>query len=125
MTTLLNNAVLIAAEVGDAGGAGGNGAEGAEGGLLGALGPLIPIIIIFILFIWFTSRSQKKRQQERQEMLDSIKPKDDVVTIGGIKGRVVSISDDEVVLRVDPEKDIKITMSRSGIGGKQGEEQEQ
>jgi len=120
MTVLLSNAVVIAAEVGNAGGAAGN---GPESGLLGALGPFIPIIIIFIVFIWFTSRSQKKRQQKRQEMLDSLKPKDDVVTIGGIKGRIVSIRDDEVVLRIDPEKDIRITMSKSAIGGKQGEEQ--
>ncbi len=120
MTPVPTNWVLLAAEVAEA-------EPAPEAGLLGALGPLIPVLIIFILFIWFTSRSQKKRQQERQEMLDNLEPKDDVVTIGGIKGRIVSINEatDEVVLRIDSEKDIKIKMSRSGIGSRQGEEGEQ
>jgi preprotein translocase subunit YajC len=61
------------------------------------------------------SRSQRKRDRERQEMLDSIKPKDDVVTIGGIEGRVVRVDENSVVLRIDPEKDVKITLARTGI----------
>ena len=84
---------------------------------------LLPVLIILMLgFFWFTSRSQKKRDQKRREMLDSIKPKDDVITIGGIRGRVVQITEDELVLRIDPEKDVKITIARTGISRKVGEE---
>ena len=77
-----------------------------------------PIILILIAFFWFTHRSQKRRDQERQQMLDGIKPKDRVITLGGIHARVVSIKDDTFVLRVDDEKDVKITVTRTGISRK-------
>ena len=83
---------------------------------------LLPIILIMVAFFWFTARSQKKRDRQRQQMLDSIKAKDDVVTVGGIRGRVVQVKDDEVVLRVDPDKDVKITFAKSGIHRKLGDE---
>lgn len=82
----------------------------------------LPFIAIFVAFLWFTSRSQKKRERKRQEMLDDIRVKDDVITIGGIRGRVVQVRDDELVLRVDPEKDVKITIARSGVNRKVGDE---
>lgn len=85
---------------------------------------LAPFILILIAFFWFTSRSQKKREQRRQGMLESIKVKDDVMTIGGIQGRVVQVKDDAFVLRIDPEKDIKITIAKSGVSRKLGEEEE-
>ena len=55
-------------------------------------------------------------------MLDTIQARDRVVTMGGIHGRVVSIKQDTFVLRVDEEKDVKITVSRSGVSRKAGEE---
>ncbi len=125
MNALFASAVVLAAEVPEQ--AGGQPAGGVveQPSLFEAITPLIPIILIFGLFIWFTTRSQKRRQRQREQMLDSLSPKDDVYTIGGIKGRIVSIKDDEVTLRIDPEKDIKITVTRGGIGRKVGEEQPQ
>jgi preprotein translocase subunit YajC len=117
MVHLLNGALLIAAE------AGGEAAAGAEQSPLSGLLGIVPFIVIIVAFFWFTSRSQKKRERQRQEMLDSIEPKDDVVTIGGVHGRVVKIEDDQVTLRIDPEKDVKITLAKSGIGRKAGEEE--
>ncbi|OUK15949.1 preprotein translocase subunit YajC, partial [Enterococcus faecium] len=49
----------------------------------------LPMLVMFIalLAMWFfMSRSQKKQQQERQNLLDSMKPGDSVVTIGGLHG---------------------------------------
>jgi len=93
-----------------------------EGSPLQALWSFLPFIIILVAFFWFTSRSQRKREETRRQMLDSIQPRDDVITIGGIRGRVVQIMDDELVLRVDPEKDVKITIARSGISRKVGDD---
>ena len=86
--------------------------------LFDAFKGFLPIILILIAFFWFTHRSQKRRDQDRQQMLDSIRPKDRVVTLGGIHGRVVSVKDDAFVLRVDDEKDVKITVSRTGVSRK-------
>ncbi len=86
-------------------------------------GFVIPMVLVLLLFMFFTGRSQKKRDRERAELLGGLKVRDDVVTIGGIKGRIVRITDDEVVLRVDPDKDVKLTMSKTGIARRTGEPQ--
>ncbi len=109
----------------DAAGGGTDGGAGAQpGGAMAGLWSILPFVLIVVAFLWFTSRSQKKREQQRQEMLDSIRPKDDVTTIGGIQGRVVSVKDDAFVLRIDPEKDIKITIAKTGVSRKLGQEGE-
>jgi len=80
-----------------------------------------PIILILVVFFYLMHRSQKKRDREREQMLDAIKPKDRVVTIGGIHARVVSVRDDGFVLRVDDDKDVKITVGKHAITRKLGE----
>lgn len=122
MTDLLSSVLVLAGEAGGAAPAGAGRAP-SPSPMAGIWG-LAPFILILIAFFWFTSRSQKKREQRRQGMLESIKVKDDVMTIGGIQGRVVQVKDDAFVLRIDPEKDIKITIAKSGVSRKLGEEEE-
>jgi len=127
MTRLLDTMLLLAYEAGEEAGDAAAAAQDASQGAPPPGNPLfglIPFILIIVVFFWLMSRSQKKRERQRQEMLDSIKPKDDVMTIGGIRGRVVQIKGDEVVVRIDPDKDIKITMARSGISRKLGDEEQ-
>jgi len=110
--------VVLAAE---AGGQAPPAAPGPQPGAGAGIWTFLPFLLIVVAFFWFTSRAQKKREQKRQEMLGSIKVKDDVVTIGGIYGRVVQVRDDEFVLRVDEEKDVKITVARNGVSRRVGE----
>jgi preprotein translocase subunit YajC len=84
-----------------------------------------PIVIILVLFFFFMHRSEKKRQRERDQMLESIQPRDKVVTIGGIYGRVVSIKGETMILCVDPDKDVRITVSKSAISRKLTDKGEQ
>ena len=79
-----------------------------------------PIILIVIAFFWLMHRSQKKKDRTRQEMLDSIQPKDRVVTIGGMHGRVLEVKEDVFVLRVDD--DVKISVSRGAVSRKAADE---
>jgi preprotein translocase subunit YajC len=124
MTPLLCTLTVLAAEApGAAGGAGAPAAHPQD--IFQSLGHLLPIILIFVVFMWMMSRSQRKRDRERQAMLESVKPKDDVVTVGGIHGRVVRVDPENVVLRIDDEKDVKITMARSGISRVLGKEDKQ
>ena len=53
----------------------------------------LPLILIFVAFWFFLIRPQKKRDQKTQEMRNNVQPGDEIVTIGGIIGRVVSIKD--------------------------------
>ena len=92
----------------------------AQGGMEAFLVQFGPIILIVVAFFWLMHRSQKKKDQTRQQMLDSIQPKDRVVTIGGVHGRVLEVKEDVFVLRVDD--DVKITVSRGAVSRKAADE---
>jgi len=95
----------------------GGGAPG-QASFMDALWSFAPIILIIVVFFWLMSRSQKKKDQKRQDMLSSIKVKDRIMTIGGLHGQVVNVKDDSFVVRIDDQKDVKVTISKSGISRK-------
>ena len=71
----------------------------------GGMGFTWIIMILMLVGMWFfTSRSQKKKDQEAQNMRDSLQVGDEVTTIGGIIGKVVSIKDETFVLETTKEK---------------------
>ncbi len=82
------------------------GDAGANAGLLGGgMGATwIIMIVMLVAMWWFTSRSQKKKDQEAQNMRDSLQVGDEVTTIGGIIGKVVSIKEETFVLETTKEK---------------------
>ena len=70
----------------------------------GSIWPTLIIIAVFVLFFVFMSRSQKKRDRADQEMRDSLQVGDEVTTIGGIIGKVVSIKAETFVLETTKDK---------------------
>ena len=90
-------------------------AQTAGGGQGGWWTMLLPIIMIMAVFYLLILRPQKKRDQERVRMIDSLKKGDRVVTIGGVHGVVVTIKDDNVVLRVDEERNVHMRFVKSAI----------
>ncbi|MBQ8583701.1 MAG: preprotein translocase subunit YajC [Clostridia bacterium] len=64
----------------------------------------IVMIVIIIAMFFFMSRSQKKRDREAQQMRDSLAVGDEVTTIGGIIGKVVSIKEETFVLETTKDK---------------------
>ena len=74
------------------------------------------MVVVFYLFI---IRPQRKRSKEQQALSESIGPGQEVRTIGGIHGTVVSVDDDSVVLAVE---EGKIRVSRRAIGSRVGED---
>ena len=109
--------------------AGGNGTGGTDGG--GAepqpsqLIAWFPLILVLVVFYFLLIRPQRRRDQKRREMLGKIREKDRVVTSGGIQGQVVSISDDEITLRIDARKDIQVKVMRNYIVHVRGADQPQ
>ncbi|NLU10891.1 MAG: preprotein translocase subunit YajC [Tepidanaerobacter acetatoxydans] len=73
-----------------------------------------PIIIIFAIFYFLIIRPQQKREKERRDMLSSLKEGDDVITVGGIYGKILNIKDDIITLDVGDK--IKIKVTRTAIG---------
>lgn len=75
----------------------------------------IMLIASFILvFYFFMIRPQQKRQKEQRGFIDHIKKGDNVVTIGGIHGKIHEIEDNVIVLEVDT-RGSKITISKNAI----------
>ncbi len=78
-----------------------------EGGATGGGSPWTMIIIIVVMiafFYFFVSRPQKKQEKKDAEMRDSLAVGDEVTTIGGIIGKVVSIKGDTFVLETTKDK---------------------
>lgn len=68
---------------------------------------------IAIVFYFFMIRPQQKKQKEQKKFLSEIARGNNVVTIGGIHGKVLSTDDEFVVLEVD--KGVKIKFNKSAI----------
>lgn len=86
--------------------------EGAAGGS-NLLMTLLPFVLMFAVFYFLLIRPQQKKQKTRALMLNQLKKGDKVVTIGGMHGTIVEITDDIVVLRVNDAT--KITFDRSAV----------
>ncbi len=85
-------------------------APGAGGGL----GMLLPVLLFIPLLYLLMIRPQQKRQKQWQHMLAGIKAGDRVTTAGGIRGVILSIKDDSIILRVAPDN-LKLEIAKSAI----------
>ncbi|MGB3616702.1 MAG: preprotein translocase subunit YajC [Catalinimonas sp.] len=68
---------------------------------------------IFVVFYFFMIRPQQKKQKDQKSFLESIKEGDEVVTIGGMHGRVVEADAATVTLQVD--RGMKLRFERSAV----------
>lgn len=67
-------------------------------GLMATLIQFGPIVLVLLLMYFLMIRPQQKKQKEEQKMRNNLRVGDELTTIGGIKGRVVSIKDDTILL---------------------------
>ena len=61
---------------------------------------VFPLVLIFIIFYVLMIRPQQKRLKQHQDMLGAVKPRDTVVTTGGLIGKVTKVDENEVELEV-------------------------
>lgn len=69
-----------------------------QGGTLGAFMPIIMMVLLFGVMYFFMIRPQKKKQKEEEKMRNNLQPGDEIMTIGGFYGRVISVKEDSVVI---------------------------
>ncbi len=86
-------------------------ASGASGS--GLLFNLLPIVLIVILFYFMLIRPQQKRTKQHREMLNSLQVDQEVVTVGGVLGRVAEIHESFVTLDIG--KGQMITFQKQSI----------
>jgi preprotein translocase subunit YajC len=89
-------------------------AAGGAGGLLGG-SMLVPMVLVMGVMYLLVMRPQMKKQKETQKMLSELKKGDDVVTTGGIIGRISGIKDQEMTLQI--QEGVRIRILRSAIAG--------
>lgn len=79
------------------------------------LGGFILPIVILVFFYLFAIRPQKKREKEIREMRESLKVGDEIITIGGICGKIIKIKDEIITIEVGANR-TKIDLTRWAIG---------
>ena len=75
---------------------------------------LIPLGLMVLFFYFFLIRPEKKRSQEMQNMLNNLQVADEVITNGGIIGRVLSVKEDTVLIETGSDR-TKIRVLKSAI----------
>ena len=78
----------------------------AQGGdsLLG----LLPLVLIFVVFYFLLIRPQNKRQKEHREMVANLSVGDEIVTAGGVLGKVTELSDQFATVEISSGVQIKV-----------------
>ena len=86
-----------------------------ENDAMAAFANFMPIILMVLIFYFLLYRPQKKAREARDAMLSSLKVGSRVITIGGIYGTIVSLSDDIVRLKIAD--NVEIEVARGSING--------
>ena len=87
----------------------------AGGDTAGLITSLLPMILIFVAFWFFLIRPQQKRQKEHAKMVDALTKGDEVLTAGGIAGRVVEVRDDYMVVQIATVKEEPVTLTMQRV----------
>jgi preprotein translocase subunit YajC len=75
--------------------------------------PIVPIVLIFAVMYFLFIRPQSKKAGDHQKMLAALKRNDEVVTTGGLIGRIAELSDKLVTLEIAP--NVRVRVERSQI----------
>ena len=89
-------------------------ANAPAGGLESIAGLVIPLVLMFGLMYLLLIRPQKKKEKKLREQIDAMVVGDNVVTIGGITGRIVNLKDDEVTISTSVANTL-LTLKKSSI----------
>ncbi len=84
-----------------------------QGGATGVLFGIVPWLAIFVIFYLLMIRPQQRRVKEHQASINAVKKGDEVITGGGIRGKVTKISDEEA--EVEIAQGVKIRVVKSTI----------
>ena len=75
-------------------------AQSAPAGDAGGLMSFIPLILMFVVLYFIMIRPQMKRQKEMKAMLEALAAGDEVITVGGILGKVTAIKDQYITVEI-------------------------
>ena len=85
-------------------------AQATGGGDPGFLG-FLPIILMFVLLYFLMIRPQMKRSKEQKAMIEALQKGDEVVTAGGVVGRITKLGEQYVTIEIAPNTEIVVQRS--------------
>ena len=88
-------------------------AAAAEGGLMGSLTGMLPLVLMFVVLYFIMIRPQMKKQKEHKAMIDALGKGDEVVTGGGLLGRITKV--DEQYVSVEIAGNVVVQLQRSAV----------
>jgi preprotein translocase subunit YajC len=88
-------------------------APAASGGTESSLLSLLPLVLMFVVLYFIMIRPQMKRQKEHKSMVEALAKGDEVVTAGGVLGRVTKIG--ETYLHVEVANGVELQVQRTSI----------
>lgn len=83
-------------------------------GMFSSVSMIVVIALMFVVMYFFMIRPQRKKEKEAKEMRENLVVGDEITTIGGIVGRVVSIKDDAIVIETGADRE-KIRIKKWAI----------
>lgn len=72
---------------------------------------IFPLLLIFVVFYFFLIRPQQKRAKEHDAKINAVQKNDEVVTGGGLMGKVTKVADDHVEVEIAPNVRVKALKS--------------
>jgi preprotein translocase subunit YajC len=93
----------------------------APGGAMGGILQFLPMVFIFVIFYFLLIAPMRKKQKKTQQMLSKLKKGDEVISGGGIFGRITAIDEERGFVILQISDNTKVKVLRSAIGGLAGE----
>jgi preprotein translocase subunit YajC len=81
------------------------------GGDAGGLMSFLPIILMFVLLYFLMIRPQMKRAKEQKAMIEALQKGDEVITAGGIVGKITKLTDQYVSVEIAPNTEVVVQRS--------------
>jgi preprotein translocase subunit YajC len=72
----------------------------ADAGIMGNLTTFLPLVLMFVVMYFLMIRPQQKRAKEQKSMMDALAKGDEVVTAGGILGKVAKVNDSYITVEI-------------------------
>ena len=83
------------------------------------LATFIPLILMIVVFYFLLIRPQKKRDKEVQKMRENIEIADEIVTIGGMVGKVVHVTSDKLTFETGEDR-VRIEITKWAVSSNEG-----
>jgi preprotein translocase subunit YajC len=84
---------------------------------MGAMQPIVMMLVMFGIFYFILIRPQVRKQKEHQAMLGRLGKGDEIITRGGLIGKITGVSDDGILV-VELQEKVRVRMPRAYIEGK-------